>query len=175
MLRCCVAGIILAVAASNVRAQPSAPTGTPHVPVCADAALANYSRCALWLERSRVRRGQEGEVIATRSLLRPMPLTRILAGDSALAYARVYERNARKANVFGLIGLGLEVGAIVAFPYNRCDPGSFGSACPSRDFMTSAYLLVGSLASFMVSGHFSGRAGRAATRAVWWHNANFAR
>jgi hypothetical protein len=41
--------------------------------------------------------------------------------------------------------------------------------------MTTGALLVGSMSSLLVSGAFMSRAARAATRAIWWHNATFAR
>ena len=65
MLRSYLAGITLFAAATSGAAAQSPPrTITTYVPVCADSALANYARCALWLDRFRLRRGQEGDVIA---------------------------------------------------------------------------------------------------------------
>jgi hypothetical protein len=41
--------------------------------------------------------GTQGEVLAKKASLGPVPLTRFVAGDSARSYALVYEQNARRA------------------------------------------------------------------------------
>lgn len=145
---------------------------------CAAGAGAAYQRCALWLDGRRVRRGVEGAVVAEPGFFSPTRLTRVVEGDSATKYARSYERNTTRSGVFGLLS-GLMIGAawIVADAY-ECDPDPTFGICTNTDDnygIASIALIAGGFASAIVSGVLQQRAGRAASRAIFWHNANFAR
>ena len=142
------------------------------------ASGASYVRCGLWLDGLRVRRGGEGVVVAKPGFFRPLRLTQVVQGDSAVHYARGFERNTARAGGFGLLSAAFVVaGFIVADSYD-CDRDEFIGVCTNSDDGTTVAgigLLVGGLVSGIISGVFQQHARRDASRSVFWHNASFAR
>jgi hypothetical protein len=89
----------------------AAPAQTPVEEQCADSAgPAAYVRCGLWLDGTRVRRGSDAAVVAQPGFFAPARLSRVVAGDSARAYAVQYERNARRSYWLGTLS-GVLLGA----------------------------------------------------------------
>ena len=78
-----------APAPSRAQEPTAAPTAT-----CAEARPAAYDGCALFLEGRLLKRGALGTVIAKPGFWRPLPLIAEVGGDSAVRYARGFERNA---------------------------------------------------------------------------------
>ena len=142
------------------------------------ASGATYVRCALWIDGQRVRRGAEGVVVGRPGFFRPLRLTQLVQGDSAVHYARGFERNTAKAGGFGLLSAAFVIaGFIVADSYD-CNRDEFLGVCTNGDddeTFTALGLLAGGLVSGIVSGVFQSHARRDASRSVFWHNANFAR
>lgn len=145
---------------------------------CADSVSASYARCALWFNGRSLRRGTGENVIARAGLFRPMPLARHLIGDSARWYGQSYERNVRRANVLNFAGAAISLAGIVVLNSYRCEPDPTLGYCTRRDdaygFAAAGLFGIGTLVQ-LGSVPFTLRAGRAASRALWWHNANYGR
>jgi hypothetical protein len=161
-----------------IAAGAPAQTPAPAAGQCADSVgPAAYVRCALWLDGTRVRRGSDASVVAQPRFFGPARLVRVVVGDSARTYASRYEKNARRSYLFGaLSGALLGAAWIVAKSYD-CAPGIFGYCTNSDDNygIASGGLAIGSAVALLASIPFTVRATRAMGRAVWWHNARFAR
>jgi hypothetical protein len=167
-----VAGSLLAFAPA-VSAQATGPATE-----CAAGAGASYQRCALWLDGRRVRRGADGAVVGEPGFFSPLRLTRIVEGDSALTEARRFERSTATSGVFGLLSALSLSGAWIVVDSHDCRRDPTIGVCTTTDDAYTAgaiALLAGGLVSGIISGVFQRRASRAANRAVFWHNANFAR
>jgi hypothetical protein len=150
----------------------------PGTPPCADSAGgASYRQCALWLDAGVVRRGAAGAIIARPGFFRPMPLTRVVSGDSARTHAARYEVNAQRSNVLGAAATLLLVAAYVVADSYDCAPVQFGICSNADDSHGVAVgaLAIGSGLGLLASVPFGIRARRASARAIWWHNAQFAR
>lgn len=166
----------------TLMAFPAVPALAQDVPQpageCAAAAGASYVRCALWIDGQRVRRGGEGVVVGRPGFFRPLRLTRLVQGDSALHYARGFERNTARAGGFGLLSLGFVVGAYVVAASHDCDPDPVFPVCSNSDdeYVAGAVaLLAGGLVSGIVSAVFQNHARRDASRSVFWNNSVYAR
>jgi hypothetical protein len=137
-----------------------------------EAAVGAYHRCALWFEGNKVRRGSEGTVVAGQGLFGPPHLTQLVAGDSAMRYARLFERRSKQSMALVVIGAAVMVlsatQADCSGKYSGCEyDWSFGS--PAFGILLGGAALTGIGAGFQV------RATRAGAKAVWWHNERFAR
>jgi hypothetical protein len=145
---------------------------------CAAGVAAPYLRCALWIDGSRVRRGAEGVVIAQPGFFRPLRFARHVQGDSAVHYARSFERNAGRAGGFAALSAAFLVAAYIVADNYDCEPQSVFGLCTNSDddeALTVGLLAGGALVSAIISGVFQRRATHAAGRSILWHNANFAR
>ena len=168
-----IALLLLATPVTTVAAQE-----TPAQSTECSASGASYMRCALWIDGQRVRRGGEGVVAGRPGFFRPLRLTPLVQGDSAVHYARGFERNTARAGGFALLSAALVLGASIAGGYWDCDGDiTLGTCSNNDDWMngTTAGLLLGGLVSGIVSSVFQHHARRDASRAVFWHNSNFAR
>jgi hypothetical protein len=167
------------VAGSLVAFAPAASAqATGPATECAAGGGASYQRCALWLDGRRVRRGADGAVVGEPGFFSPLRLTRLVEGDSAVMEARRFERNSTTAGVFGLLSALSLAGAWIVVDSYECrrDP-TVGVCTTSDDAYTTGAIafLAGGLVSGIISGVYQRRAARAANRAVFWHNSNFAR
>lgn len=145
---------------------------------CAEGVGAPYRRCALWLDGRRVRRGAEGAVVAEPGFFMSPRLTGIVEGDSAMAQARAFERNSNRSIVFGVLSGLMFVGAWSVAEAFDCRPDPTFGFCTTTDDnygLAAAGLLVGGIVSGIASTVLQQRANRAAARAIFWHNSNFAR
>src|SRR5690348_999025 len=80
----------------------------PDVEACRDStATGMYRRCALWMEGDKVRRGEEGTIVARQFLIMPPKLSRWVVGDSALAYANLFERRHKQSTALYVLGVAL--------------------------------------------------------------------
>ena len=144
---------------------------------CRDStADSSYHHCALWVDGTRVRRGMHGDVVARPGFLHPARLTRVVAGDSARVYAARYETNAWRAGALQFASTVLLVSAWVIAQTQNC--GYPFEACSSADddqLIAAGLLTLGGAATGVASVLLTFRAARAMGRAVWWHNARFAR
>jgi hypothetical protein len=163
----------LAAALSGAAAQETGPATE-----CAAGGGAAYQRCALWMDGRRVRRGVDGAVVAEPGFFSPLRLTRVVQGDSAVAQAARFERNTTAAGVFGVLSAASLAGALILADRYECRPDPFLGACTTSDDAFTAGVLafaVGGVVTGIISGILQHRAGRAASRAIFWHNSNFAR
>jgi hypothetical protein len=143
---------------------------------CADSAPApgSYARCALSIDGSHVRRGAEAVTIAGPGFFKPLRLTRVVVGDSALAYAAKFEKRSKQSGVLGLLAAGLWVASDIR-ARDACASGHVCHAFMGEGDDVAFGLLVGSLATLAISVPFQVSGRRAMSRAIWWHNARFAR
>jgi hypothetical protein len=172
--RAFIAAALLLMAPGAIRAQENPQPAAE----CAAGAGAAYRRCALWMDGRRVRRGAEGAIIAERGFFSPLRLTRVVEGDSAQLYARAFERDTRRAGAYGLLSAVLMVGGVLVLDAYDCDRDPTLGVCTNADDnynLGAAALFLGGVVVGGVSGWYEQRAGRNASRAVFWHNANFAR
>lgn len=166
-----------ATASSPVQAQPTA--WIPDAVACADTTpgVATYARCALLLDRPGVRRGVEATVVARPGIFSPFALSRLVVGDSAKMYAARYERSARTAQFFGLLGAALvAAGVVYADAHHASADCITGYPCKDTvDETVPLGLVIAGTGAFVISVPLQLQAQRAAARAVWWNNARFAR
>jgi hypothetical protein len=140
-----------------------------------------YERCALWLDGARLVRGARAELVAKPGWFRPAPLARFVSGDSAASYAARYERASGRASALSNLGtLAMLAGLGLAYARDRgCEPYSYPWVTGCRDgdalHVTTAVLFAGGMVAAYGSIPFTRRAARHRARALWWHNAQFAR
>ena len=172
-MRLFIASVLLATPVTTVAAQETLAQTTE-----CSASGASYMRCALWIDGQRVRRGPEGVVVGRPGFFRPLRLTPLVQGDSAVHYAHGFERNTARAGGFGLLSAAFIVSAFIVADSWDCDRDTTLGICTNNDDgvnATAIGLLAGGLVSGIVSSVFQHHARRDASRSVFWHNANFAR
>jgi hypothetical protein len=164
---------MLIVASATVGSVASAQDTRPDSEACQDSvATGMYRRCALWMEGMKVRRGEEGVVVARQMFIIPPRLSRVVAGDSALAYANLFERRSKQSTAMAILG-----GVLMAISVANAECGGAYSGCAyDWGFDSPGFpLLVAGAVSVGISAHFQVRAMRAGAKAVWWNNSRFAR
>jgi hypothetical protein len=136
---------------------------------CADTTAGSYDSCALFLDGRRLKQGVQGAVVATPGFWRPLPLTAAVGGDSALFYARRFERYAFRADATRLATGLLMVGGLFV-----TRPCRFNSTCGSR-FVTGGSMILSGSVLALVSSTLQHHAESDAARAVWFHNSRYGR
>ena len=155
------------VAPASSRAQE--PTASPSA-TCAEASPAAYGGCALFLEGRLLKRGALGTVVAKPGFWRPLPLVAEVGGDSAVRYARSFERNAFRGDVTGGAGGLLMLGGL----FLTRPPRSHGGNEFAR-FETGAGMMLSGIVLGFVSSSFNRHAASDAARALWWNNSRYSR
>lgn len=143
---------------------------------CADSSpAASYARCALMFEGNKVRRGMDETVVGRPGFFKPIPLERLVVGDSARKFAAQYATRTRQETVLGTLGAAMILaGALIA--NDDLDRHCAGGICSTEDLSPAAAgLLFGGIGVGLVSIPFHIKAQRAGARAVWWNNLRFAR
>lgn len=140
---------------------------------------APYRHCALWLDGKRVRRGAAGDVVGkSGGFLERLPLAALVRGDSAQHYAARYSSQVRRARVAGITGLAFGAATLAYLATWTCDRDATTGACRNAD-RGDLLLLAGlggtSFAALIGEAVMLAHATRSAGRALWWHNADFAR
>jgi hypothetical protein len=136
--------------------------------------LCTYDRCALWLDAPGLLQGAEGQLLARRRWFRPFPLRRFVTGDSAVHYATRYEREARRGHRLGLLGgLALTAGLVLVYAHG-CGVGDYDCDTSTEADVAILTLVFGGIGIDVVAQRSRDRSGRAFTRALWWHNRQFA-
>jgi hypothetical protein len=153
-----------APAASRAQEPTASPTAT-----CADATPGSYDSCALFLDGRRLKQGVQGAVVATPGFWKPLPLTAAVGGDSALFYARRFERNALRGDATSVATGLLMVGGLFV-----TRPCRFNSTCGSRFLTGGSMMLSGSLLG-IVSLTLQRHAESDAARAIWFNNSRYSR
>jgi hypothetical protein len=156
---------LAAPAVSRAQEPTAARTAT-----CAEAGAAAYDGCALFLEGRLLKRGALGTVVATPGFWRPLPLIAEVGGDSAVRYARSFERNALRGKVTGVAGGLLVVSGLFLTRPAR----SHGSNDFAR-LETGAGLTLSGLVLGFVSSSSNRHAASDAARALWWNNSRYSR
>ena len=143
---------------------------------CADTtpSAGLYRRCALWDDGTRIRRGEEGVVVAAPRFLAPIAMTRAVRGDSAMAYARLYERRAKQGGALVIVGAALMGAGIAVLANRECQPTFIGCDYRDNGDWVAGSLYVPGLVLSVAGGITISRARRAKGRAIWWNNARFA-
>jgi hypothetical protein len=164
--------MMLIVASATIGTMASAQDGRPDSEACRDSvATGLYRRCALWMENGRIRRGEEGVIVGRQFFIMPPRLSRVVAGDSALAYANLFERRSKQSTGMALLG-GVLFG--VSLASTGCDGSN--SCISDWGFGNAGFpLLIAGTASLGIGAHLQVRALRAAAKSVWWNNSRFAR
>ncbi len=156
---------VAAPAASRAQEATASRTAT-----CGEAGAAAYDGCALFLEGHQLKRGALGTVVASPGFWKPLPLLAEVGGDSAVRYARSFERNAFRSKVTGTAaGLLMLGGLFVARPTRSHGANDFAR------FETGAGLTLSGLALGFVSSSFNRHAASDAARALWWNNSRYTR
>jgi hypothetical protein len=170
--------LIAASAAIGIGAAPrfasaQAPDTRAETDACRDgAATGMYRRCALWMEGSKVRRGEDGAVVTRQFLIMPPKLSHFVVGDSALAYANLFERRSKQSTALYVLGV-----ALVAISIANAECGGQYNGCAyDYGFDSPGFpLLIAGAVAGGLGAHFRVRATRAGQQAIWWNNARFAR
>ena len=116
--------LTLAVAlAAPATSRAQEPTASPAA-TCDEVSSAAYGGCALFLEGRLLKRGALGTVVAKPGFWRPLPLVAEVGGDSAVHYARSFERNAFRGNVTGAAGGLLVAGGLFLARPSRSHGGN---------------------------------------------------
>jgi hypothetical protein len=79
----------------------------PHIP-------ATTGRCGLMLAGNELLRGMPGTVVSIGEPMSPVRLSRFVRGDTAIAYAKRYERQTRTGGVVTFVGLAAVFGESIA-------------------------------------------------------------
>src|SRR4051812_30422510 len=118
-------GVVLAMVAiaGPGRAQsPKDKLNADSVACAEGSAMASYSRCALMLDGNKVRRGIEATEVGRPGFFAPIPMERLVAGDSAKKYAARYALRSKQAMWIGTIGAAaLSAGLILAHNESHLD------------------------------------------------------
>ena len=165
--------LMLVVASATISGGVGAQDTRPDAEACRDSvATGMYRRCALWMDGTRFRRGEEGVVVARPSFLVPAHLSQVVSGDSALAYANLFERRSKQATALAVLG-----GVLMAVSVANADCGGTYNGCAyDWGFDSPGFpLLIGGAVMVGISASFQVRAVRAGAKSVWWNNARYAR
>ncbi len=109
----------------------------------------------------------QGAVVATPGFWRPLPLAAAVGGDSALFYARRFERKSFRGDATrAATGLLMAGGLLVTRPCR------FNSTCGSRFVIGGSMILSGSLLG-IVSTSLQHHAESDAERAIWFNNSRY--
>lgn len=170
--------LMLIVASATISAVASAQDTRSDIVACRDTVNAPglYRRCALRFEGGKVRRGEEGVVVAKPGFFAPLRLTQVVAGDSATAYARTFERRSRQAGAFGFAGGVLMAGALIVLDRRECTE-NLVLGCDHHDNLdfVAAGLVIPGIGFTIAGGILQTKASRAGSRAIWWNNERYAR
>ena len=128
-----------------------------------DHAPGSYVQCALWIDGDYLRQGDHGERLAMADRFTPLPLRRFVAGDSAIEYARRYERDASRDGRLQFVGAAMMLAASVTGLAQRHQTGPVARA--------SRVVLLTGMTIHLAGIPFRRRAEEEGQRAVWWNNA----
>lgn len=165
--RLVLASALVCAAATQLVAQQAGTTvaGTAGYPC-------TYDLCALRQEGSRVIRGVQGEQVVRLRLFGATRLTPLISGvsDSAVAHARVFDRNYTRGTAMLWSGIAL-VPLAMYFPLKRMDEGR---AFAAVDVALVAMAVSGVVLEFWGAKKID-QARRALGRAIWWNNRDLPR
>lgn len=134
--------------------------------------LCSYERCAIWLDRSALRRGAMSDVVLRDGFFRPMRLAAFVGGaDSATIWAQRFDARAGVANRLSLMG-ALAIGIGIGTRYLRVRHQSSGID-DANGFEAS--LVFGGYMAVISGAIVRNTAQPFRGRAIWWYNRRFAR
>jgi hypothetical protein len=139
---------------------------------------ASYDRCALRIDRNRIRQGTVARVVGESQLFRPVDLSRLVIGDSARAAGRTFHRNAIRADAAAYSGALLVVSGLAIGVKYHCNPFLEPGNCRGASRVPSTAgraLLIAGAISTTVSFPFDRKATRALSLAIALHNARLSR
>lgn len=152
------------------------PADSPRIaltPQCDAPNTANtYETCALRAEGFVIRQGVAGQVLDRPGIFHAVALTRLVAGDSATAYARMFERQQRRSQQLSVAAKVALLGgaALLLVDGQRSDTRRDGRLLLPA--MTLGFVGFG-LA--YPSAVYSRHARTSLSTALWWNNSRFAR
>jgi len=170
-MKCLSIGLPIALAVAliaPVASRAQEPTASPSA-TCADPKPGAYDSCALFLDGRRLKQGVQGAVVATPGFWKPLPLTAAVGGDSALFYARRFERNAIRGDATRAATGLLIVGGLLL-----TRPCRFNPTCGSR-FLTGGSMMISGSLLGLVSSSLQHHAESDAARALWFNNSRYSR
>lgn len=182
MIRRALVVVLSALSVHGVASQqPANASATPPSVIAPIAPLAcdgsgtvadTYTACALRSEGTVIRRGSTGEIVARPGFFfRPAAVTRLVSGDSAMAYARLFEHQQRRAQQFGTVGGLALIGSVVlaqAARSSRNDPDR-----QEKYLLPAMGLSLVGLTFSLPVGFYSHRAAQSLSTALWWNNLRF--
>jgi hypothetical protein len=149
-------GLVLSLSSLPVRAQRIEPSAC------------TYDECALRIESGNLVRGVSGKKVERLGFFFSSEIAKHVAtSDSALRYARMYERNHSPGTVLLFVGEGAALGALGWFEGQW--KGSFPSMTPTR-----SAIAIGGVALMLYGASKMNKAGRGLARAIWWYNRDLA-
>lgn len=151
---------------------------TTSVVVCAAGgagpSVGTYELCALRNDGLVVRQGATGLVVARPGAFRGFALTPLVAGDSALAYARIFERQELRAREFRLAAGAIMLGSGFVLLSRHGVEQHGGFRADKRIPIALSLQAVGLALTFPAS-IYSRRATQSLSTSLWWNNSRFAR
>jgi hypothetical protein len=162
--------------ASTAGIGPAGPLSTLAAPLCTDADPApSYATCALRNDGLIIRRGVTGEVVARPGFVHGPALTPVVFGDSAIAYAALFEHQHARSAQFAMASSVAMASGFIMFR-SACRVGSHSSCHHSAAFSTATIALpVVGMSLLFPATYLGHRASQSLSRALWWNNARFAR
>lgn len=131
-----------------------------------------YAACALRTEGFVILQGAAGQVVDRPGIFHTVALTRLVAGDSATAYARMFERQQRRSRQ---LSIAAKVALLGGTALLLAD-GQRGDTRRGGRFLLPAMTLgfVGFGLAYP-SAIYSQHARTSLSTALWWNNSRFAR
>ena len=127
-----------------------------------------YDTCALRVESGKIVRGITGEKVERFGLFGNAEVAKhVRLSDSAVVYARMYERNQVSGFVVLFIGEGVALGALGYFD------APLGVGLPSIS-TTRGAIAIGGLGIMLYGARRLSKANRGLSRAIWWYNRDLA-
>jgi hypothetical protein len=130
----------------------------------------SYEQCNISFSKRQIEQGDDHRLVAVWRPLRPMHLSRFVAGDSATYYARKFDNHEWWYNAFTYAGFGLLISGAVASKgcvFRECKHDSNGTLARTGTYVGAGLVLVS------IPIRLTGR--RAAYKAVDFWNASLKR
>jgi hypothetical protein len=148
----------LAAASSNAQATDQAR---------AAVSSCTYDRCAFRIEGIDIVQGMEGRRVGRIWPFGVPAMTQFVAGsDSAVKYARIFERDYPRGTAIGLVGAVMTGAAL---------QGMFDDFPPSKVHEEWVAAFAVGLGAGIWGGILEGRARRALSKSIWWYNRDLPR
>jgi hypothetical protein len=141
---------------------------------CAESGGATgYTACALRSDDLIVRRGATGQIVARPGFLSGPDIVSLVTGDSAIAYARVAQRQLGRSRVLTAASIAVLVGSLFIIP-KQCRTNN-SRDCGGSDLAPVLGVQAVGIGLAIPGTYLRRRSVQSLSSAVWWHNAQYAR